>query len=120
MVMFLIANIPLQSHHVRLTDRECTIAPLPMKVLNSRPLVFIHFDDSVLTSSTRSATLITRPRENRICTWSVVPLIVNDGDFNSRKILAKYGCSSVSIAGVMNGSRFLVLKTKWIRMDDKD
>src|SRR5437660_359796 len=31
-----------------------------------------------------------------------------------------YGCNSGSIAGVMNGSRFFVLKTRWIKMDDKD
>src|ERR1043166_2119005 len=44
----------------------------------------------------------------------------SDGDFSSRKILAMYGCNSVSIAGVINGSRFFVLKTRWIRMDDRD
>jgi hypothetical protein len=52
--------------------------------------------------------------------WSLVPSIVSDGDFSSRKILAIYGCSFVSIAGVMKGSRFFVLKIIWIRMDDRD
>src|SRR2546425_11637583 len=31
-----------------------------------------------------------------------------------------YGCNSVSILGVMNGSRFFVLKTRWTRTDDSD
>ena len=31
-----------------------------------------------------------------------------------------YGCNSFSISSVMKASRFLVLKIRWIRMDDKD
>src|SRR5258706_423493 len=31
-----------------------------------------------------------------------------------------YGCNSGSTAGVMNGSRFFVLKTRWMSIDDKD
>src|SRR5437588_1972552 len=44
----------------------------------------------------------------------------NEGDFNSRNIVAMYGCNSLSIGDVMNGSRFFVLKTRWIRMEDSD
>jgi hypothetical protein len=49
-----------------------------------------------------------------------VPSIANDGDFSSRRILAIYGCNSGSISGVINGSRFFVLKIKWIKIDDSD
>jgi hypothetical protein len=44
----------------------------------------------------------------------------SDGDFKARKILAMYGCNSGSIAGVMKGSRFLVLKTRWMRIEVRD
>src|SRR3979409_695093 len=31
-----------------------------------------------------------------------------------------YECNSDSIAGLINGSRFFVLKTKWMRMENRD
>jgi hypothetical protein len=35
---------------------------------------------------------------------------VSDGDLSDLKMVAKYGCNSFSIAALMKGSRFFVLK----------
>jgi len=46
--------------------------------------------------------------------------MASEGDFSPRKIDAMYGCNCDSIAGVINGSRFFVLKIRWIRIEDRD